>query len=223
MKKSGRIVIGLIIAAALLLILARPLLYGYYTFNSVKIEVDYKTDRLLNSSDIENSAESEYVQYDSVSDETLVKLPHKSNVITIKNETKKSNVYQLQTCFERDGDYCFVFSGMLRYFPYNDKTHRGDKLIVVDGDGNIKNGFESANEEWILDFKNGTVLLYNSKENSFCQKDITTGETLKKVQIEKNKFEELVLSCSDYENSEWQVEFYSNGEIVYKTAAPTIE
>lgn len=213
-------VIGLFLIVVLLFVFEKPLLYSYYNFNSVKVEIKYKNSLLLNSSDIESNDESEYVQYEYISDETVVKLPHKLDTITIKSKTEKVSVYQLQTCFYRDNNYCFIFSDVLRHFSYNDKTHRGDMLVVLDSNGNEKCRYMSTEKEWILDYKNNVVLIYNLKENSLYCKDINSGILCKKTIIECDKYEKVVF---DYEKSIWQASFFSDGDVIYKKAAPTID
>lgn len=223
MENFKWIAVFLIFIVVLLLIFQNPLLESYYDFNSIEIEVEYKTDLLLNCIDIESKGESEYVQYENISGTTLVKLPHKSNIITINRETTKTRVYKLQTCFKRDNDYCFIFSCMPKHFSYNDKTHRGDMLVVIDNDGNIKYCYKSENKEWILDYNSDVALIYSSKENSFYCIDINSGEVQKKVQIEWDRYEKVVLSCSDYDNPVWQASLYADGDLIYKKVAPTID
>lgn len=219
MKKLKSVVIGLILVTVFLLVFQKPLLYSYYTFNSVEIEVKYKSVPLLNSNNIETSAESEFVQYESVSDDTFVKLPHKTDIITIKTEAAKSSVYQLQTCFEKNGYYCFVFSCMLRHFPYNAKTHRGDMLVVVDENGNEKHRYKSDNDEWVLDYENDTVLIYNSKKNSFNSINATNTQVEKSLEFDCGGYNRVIINYLDYGNYVWQALFYRDNDLICKKTA----
>ena len=150
MRRLKYTVIFLLLSIVILLVFEKPILYSYYNFNSVKVEIKYKNSLLLNDSDRGSSDKSEYVQYEYISDGTVIKLPHKLEAITIKNKTEKASVYQLQTCFKRGNNYCFIFSGVLSHFPYNDKTHRGDMIVVLDNNGNEKCRYTSTEKEWIL-------------------------------------------------------------------------
>lgn len=213
MKGLKRIIIGVTLIVILFLIFERPLLNRYYTSHSVEIEVKYNSDMMLNVSDIKTSPKSKCVQYEDVSDETMVKLPYKSNIIAIKRKTPKSRVYKLQACFEREGYYCFAFSCMLKHFPYNDKTHCGDMLIVLDNNGNKKYCYKSKKKEWILDYNNGIILIYNSSENSFYYKNINSGELLKEVRLNCGKYGKIVL---DYCGSMWNASFYIEDDIIFE-------
>ncbi len=220
MRRLKYTVIFLLLSIVILLVFEKPILYSYYNFNSVKVEIKYKNSLLLNDSDRGSSDKSEYVQYEYISDGTVIKLPHKLEAITIKNKTEKASVYQLQTCFKRGNNYCFIFSGVLSHFPYNDKTHRGDMIVVLDNNGNEKCRYTSTEKEWILDYKDSIVLIYNSKSNSFYCKDINSSILWRRTTIDCDRYEKVVFN---YENSLWLASFYFDGDIIYKKTVPTID
>ena len=219
MKKIKYIAISFIALLVILVIFEKPILYLYYTYNAVEIETHYNDNLLLYNENIGTSGESKYVQYEVFSDETHIKLPHKTNILTIKSESNKSYVYSLQTCLERKSNYCFIFRTLPIYNPINNKTHRGDKLVILDKDGNEKCSFKSTDGEWILDYADESVLVYNSKENSFYYKNITSYAMQKILANDCNNYSKIILNHEDYI---WRAYFYYNDKLVYQKTAPVL-
>lgn len=215
MKKAKYI--GLALAAILILAIAfeRPILWEYYTHNAVEAVVEYPEDLLVDISAAENIDDPECVLYGTFSDEFGVELPGKSDTVTIETKPGKSAVYDLLTCFERDGDYCFVLRGLLRHFPENSKTHRGDILVVLDKDGNEKLRFKSDKKELILDYSDGAVLIFDLKDNEFCYKDAASSEVKKTSAADCEKYEKAVLSRV---GDAWQAKFYDGENSVGRKA-----
>lgn len=219
MKKIKYIIVCFIVLLILLITFEKPILHYYYTYNAVEVETDYSDNLLLYNADIEASGKSKYVQYEVFSDEIHVKLPHKTNTVIIKTESNKTCVYDLQTCFERESNYCFIFRSLLKYNPLNNKTHQGDMLVVLDKDGNERYSFKSTDEEWILDYVDEAVLIYNSKDNNFYLKNIISYTPQKLSINDCNTYNRITLSRSD---NAWQAYFYSNDKLVYWKTIPTL-
>lgn len=223
MKKIKYVVICLILILIFLIAFERPILWRYYTSNVVEIEVKYSQGALLYSNDIETSDKSEAVQYKDSSDGIYIKLPNKSNIIMIKIETAKSTAYELKACIQRKKDYYFIFSCLLSHFPYNSKTHRGDILVALDNEGNEKYRCNLKSEEWLLDYNENIILIYNSSKNSFYCKDVNSDELRIKTIMDCDKYDRVVFECIDYDNSVWQALFYYGNDLIYKKSATIID
>lgn len=212
-KKKKYFIIIFIVLLALTVAFEKPILYSYYTFRSVEIETVYSDDLLLFNNDIETADKSEYIQYAELSNGIQIILPNATDILTFNLESNKSNSENFQTCFTYDDNYCLLFRLSKRHFPLNNKTHKYDKLIFLNNDGSESVSFKSSAEEWILDYIEGEVLIYNSKENSFYYKDIDSNISQKITINYCDNYSKVILSCDD---SVWKANFYNNDKLVFE-------
>lgn len=211
-KKLKSIIICFITILIFLLAFERPILSWYFTYRSFVVEFIYNNAILLHDEYNNKTNETENIMYEVFSDEIHIKLPnHSENVIVKLNHDSKSYSYGLQACFEYSELYCLIFRQSLRYFPLSNKTHKSDKLVVLNKDGEEVCAYESMRDEWIVDYDNNTILIFNSKENSFYYKNIVSGAITKMSSNELDRYTKIIL---EKQNGTWNVYYYREDELV---------
>ena len=202
-----------------LLMLAKPISYWYYTHNATEIGI-YYSNNLLSYGDYDFddvSENSEYISFgkgsgDLYSMEVRLKLPNQTDFVTIDATADKgAYIYNIESCFKDGDNYCALLRFCPMYNPINSKTHRGDKLVIIDKNGEIKFTLETTADEWVLDCADNNALIYNISENSFYYKNVESGVAGGKITNEFKKFKKVAFNKED---GVWTAYYKIDDEIV---------
>lgn len=225
--------LGVIILLSTLLMLSWPISYWFSTVGATEILINYRDDLLLYGDyylvdndlifddDYDFDALQENIEYipfelwgsgDLYSEEVHLKLPNQSNLVILDaTADKDSYVYYMESCFEDSGNYCALMRLGPKYKPLNSKTHRGDRLVILDKNGVEKFALETTADEWVLDCVDNNAMIYNVSENSFYYKNVETGVVGEKVTNEFRKFKEVTFN---EENNAWTAYYKIDDGIV---------
>ena len=225
MKKLKYVIYAIVIIIYLprLLMLAKPISYWVDAHSATEIEINYSNNLLLLGDyyfddndwifldDYDLPENSKYVLcgYSSdaelYSEKVIIKLPNQSDNVIIETYSDKKYSYNIESCFEDGNNYCVLFRLSPNLRSLNSKTHRGDRLVILDKSGEIKFSLETTADEWVLDCVDNNALIYNVSENSFYYKNVETGVVGEKI---TNGFIKRVKSIAfSKENEIWTADY----------------